>query len=111
MIIAIPLENGQLSEHFGHCSSFALVQTDASNAITERRDHEAPPHQPGAFPAWLAEQGVNLLICGSMGPRAQTLLTENGIEVVMGAPVDTPENLIAAHFQGTLEKRASTCHH
>jgi predicted Fe-Mo cluster-binding NifX family protein len=111
MIIAIPLEGGQLSQHFGHCSSFALIQTNEANAITERRDHEAPPHQPGAFPAWLAEHSVELVICGSMGPRAIGLFAEKGIEVVLGAPVDTPENLVAAYFQGTMEKVESSCHH
>jgi predicted Fe-Mo cluster-binding NifX family protein len=111
MIIAIPLEDGKLSSHFGHCSKFALLQIDAANAITERRDVDAPPHEPGAFPKFLAEQGVNLVIGGSMGPRAVELFGANGIQVVLGAPVDTPENLVAAHFQGTMEKVASDCHH
>jgi predicted Fe-Mo cluster-binding NifX family protein len=111
MIIAIPLEDGKLSSHFGQCSSFSLISTDATNAITERRDLDAPPHEPGALPNWLSERHVDLVICGNMGPRALDLLAQKGIEVVTGAPVDDPEHLVVAHFQGTMEKLANDCHH
>lgn len=111
MIIAIPLENGKLAQHFGHCASFALIQTDDANAITGRSDIEAPPHEPGLLPVWLSERGVNLVICGGIGPRAVDLLAQKGIEVVTGAPVDAPEPLIAAHFQRTLETTGNSCDH
>jgi predicted Fe-Mo cluster-binding NifX family protein len=113
MIIAIPLVDGKLSPHFGHCAAFALIETDAENAIKERRDVEAPPHEPGLLPKWLAERGVNLVICGGMGARALGLFAERGIQVVAGAPADTPEVLVAAHFQGTMPRSANSCdnHH
>ncbi|SDE65475.1 NifB/NifX family molybdenum-iron cluster-binding protein [Rhodospira trueperi] len=111
MLIAIPLDEGKLSPHFGHCKSFALVETDAAHAVTSRRDADAPPHEPGLLPKWLSEQGVDLVICGSMGPRAQDLFAQYGIAVTTGAPVDDPEHLVATHFQGTMEKTASDCHH
>ena len=111
MIIAIPLEDGKLNPHFGHCASFALIQTDAAHAVTERRDVEAPPHVPGLLPVWLAERSVNLVICGGIGPRAVGLCVENGIEVVTGAPVDTPERLVAAYFQNTLKTTDNSCNH
>ncbi len=31
MKIAIPLAEGKLTMHFGHCASFALVDVDAAN--------------------------------------------------------------------------------
>ncbi len=73
MIIAVPLEDGKLCPHFGHCAKFALIQTDDKNAITARRDIDAPPHEPGLLPNWLHERGVNLILCGGMGPRALEL--------------------------------------
>ena len=111
MIIAIPLENGKLNPHFGHCASFALLQTDAANAITERRDIEAPPHVPGLLPEWLSERGVNLVIAGGMGARAVGLFAQKGIKVVTGAPVDAPERLVTAYFQGSMETSANGCNH
>ncbi|MBT3070725.1 NifB/NifX family molybdenum-iron cluster-binding protein [Rhodomicrobium sp. Az07] len=111
MIIAIPLEDGKLAPHFGHCASFALIETDAANAVTERRDIDAPPHEPGLLPVWLAERGVTLVICGGMGARALDLFAQKGIEVVSGAPVDTPERLAAAYLHGQMETTANGCSH
>mgnify|MGYP000682987358 CR=1 FL=1 len=39
----------------------------------------------GALAGLLAEQGVNVLICGGIGGGAQTALTEAGIELCAGA--------------------------
>lgn len=111
MIIAIPLEDGKLNPHFGHCASFALIQTDAANAVTERCDIEAPPHVPGLLPEWLSERGVNLVIAGGMGARAVDLFGQKGVTVVTGAPVDTPERLVAAYFRETLKTTANACNH
>lgn len=112
MIIAIPLEAGKLCPHFGHCGSFALIQTDAENKnIVTRRDIDAPPHEPGLLPNWLNERGVNLIICGGMGPRALELFAQKGIEVIIGAPVKEPEQLVLAHINGTLKTSTNTCDH
>ncbi|MDD3181855.1 MAG: NifB/NifX family molybdenum-iron cluster-binding protein [Alphaproteobacteria bacterium] len=112
MMIAIPIENGKLCSHFGHCSQFALLQTDAvTHAMTTRQDLEAPPHEPGLLPAWLSEHGVNLVLCGGIGPRALDLFAQKGIEVITGAPIEEPEVLVAAHFQGILKTSANSCDH
>ena len=111
MIIAIPLEDGKLAQHFGHCASFALMHTDTANAVTERRDVDAPPHVPGLLPEWLSERGVTLVIAGGMGARALDLFAQKGIKVVTGAPVDAPERLVAAYFRESLETTANACNH
>ncbi len=111
MKIAIPLSDGKLFAHFGHCASLALMEADAANAITARHDIPAPPHEPGLLPLWLSERGVTMVICGGIGARALELFAQKGIEVVIGAPVDTPERLVAAHFQGTLKTAANSCDH
>ncbi len=65
MKIAIPLADGRLCLHFGHCGHFALVDADpAEKKIVAREDVEAPPHQPGLLPAWLAERGATVVIAG-----------------------------------------------
>ena len=94
MKIAIPLADGKLSMHFGHCECFALVDVDpATKKILKRENIDAPPHEPGLLPGWLAERGANLIIAGGMGQRAQSLFTQQGIEVVVGAPAETPDAL------------------
>lgn len=112
MRIAIPLANGTLCSHFGHCEHFALVDVDpGSKRIVSREDVEAPPHQPGLLPPWLAERGAKVIIAGGMGHRAQLLFTEQGIEVVVGAPVKSPEELVAAYLEGSLPSGANPCDH
>lgn len=112
MRFAIPLADGKLAVHFGHCASFALVDVDpAAKTITRRQDIDAPPHQPGLLPPWLAERGVNRIIAGGIGQHAQQLFAEQRIDVTVGAPVDTPENLVTACLTGTLQGGSNACDH
>jgi predicted Fe-Mo cluster-binding NifX family protein len=112
MRFAIPLAEGKLAIHFGHCASFALIDTDpTTKAILKREDLAAPPHQPGLLPPWLAERGVNTILAGGMGERAQQLFDEQGIKVSVGAPVDTPEHLVAAYLNNSLAVGSNACDH
>lgn len=112
MKIAIPLADGKLTLHFGHCRSFALVEVDPEGKqILGRADLEPPPHQPGVFPAWLAEQGAGLIIAGGMGRRAQDLFRQHGIQVIVGAPAETPEQLAADYLAGSLQTGENACDH
>jgi predicted Fe-Mo cluster-binding NifX family protein len=70
-----------------------------------------PPHEPGVLPAWLHELGVNLIIAGGMGQRAQQLFTQNDILVVVGAPAESSEDLVKAWMDGTLVSGANACEH
>jgi len=112
MKIAIPLAEGKLTAHFGHCASFAIIEVeDKTKIIIKREDIAAPPHEPGLLPPWLAERGANMIIAGGMGQRAQQLFAQQGIQVVVGAPVETPEKLIADYFAGTLQAGENLCDH
>lgn len=110
--IALPLANGELSLHFGHCEKFALLDVDsAAKTILKRTDVDAPPHQPGLLPAWLAERGVSVVISGGMGHRARDLFAGHGIEVVTGAAAGSPEKLVGAYLAGTLITGENICDH
>ncbi|NLC70350.1 MAG: ATPase [Desulfuromonadaceae bacterium] len=112
MKIAIPLANGKLSMHFGHCEKFALLEVDpASQRVLNREDIESPPHEPGMLPPWLAERGATVIVAGGMGQRAQALFTQKGIQVLVGAPAETPENIAAAYLAGTLQTGVNLCDH
>ena len=103
MRIAIPLANGRLAQHFGHCAAFALLDVDLDRReILTRQDVPAPDHQPGLLPPWLAERGANIILAGGMGSRAQQLFAHHGIQVIVGVPSETPEALVTAWMAGTL---------
>jgi len=112
MRIAIPLAQGQLCLHFGHCEEFAIVDVNSQEKCVSGIHREVPPpHAPGVLPQWLGQQKVNIVIAGGMGSRAQTLFTENGIQVVTGATTGGPEEIVAAYLNGTLQTGANICDH
>lgn len=112
MKIAIPVADGKLCMHFGHCQQFALLDVDEAKAsVTDTQWLTPPPHEPGVLPQWLHEQGATVIIAGGMGQRAQSLFAANGIQVVVGAPSDTPENVAAAYLAGTLQTGDNACDH
>ncbi len=110
--IAIPLADGNLAMHFGHCARFALMDIDLdSKTIVARTDVDAPPHQPGLLPPWLAERGAKMIIAGGMGSRAQGLFAEQGIQVLVGAPAESPEKLVTDFMAGSLKSGDNVCDH
>jgi len=112
MKIAIPVVDGKLSAHFGHCTEFALVDTDVeSKTITSSQTLPAPPHEPGLLPKWLAEKGAGMIIAGGMGVRAQGLFQQQNISVVVGAPYETPEAIVRAYLNGVLKTGVNLCDH
>ncbi len=110
--IAIPIVDGHLSAHFGHCEEFAIFDVDLENKkIIGQERVIPPPHEPGLLPRWLGEKNVNVIIAGGMGTRAQQLFTERGIAVSIGAPADDPEKLITAYMNHSLELGSNICDH
>lgn len=110
--IAIPLVEGALSMHFGHCAEFALIEVDKdSKQVTSSVTLKPPAHEPGVLPKWLSEQGASVIIASGMGTRAQQLFTEAGIEVVIGAPVEKPDVIVKAYLDGTLNAGENICDH
>ena len=110
MKIAIPLADGRLTAHFGHCREFALIDVEG-NEITKKETLEPPPHEPGVLPAWLHDLGANVVIAGGMGGRALDLFEKNGITVVTGASAGEPEELVRSYIDETLATGANVCDH
>jgi len=108
MRIAIPVTGGLVSPHFGRCEEFVLFDVE-DGEIKNRASLIPPPHEPGAFPAWLKEQGADAIIASGMGGRAQAMFNQQGIEVVLGAPADSPEEVIASYLDETLETGDNVC--
>ena len=110
VVFAVPVAGGKLCAHFGHCEQFALVETE-DGKIKGTRMHTPPPHEPGVLPKWLHEMGSDVIIAGGMGARAQGLFEENGIKVIIGAPMDAPEALVNQYLSGVLVTGDNICDH
>lgn len=110
MRFAIPLADGVLCNHFGHCQQFAIVHADKGK-VSHKELLTPPPHEPGVLPRWLNQMGVQVIIAGGMGARAMGMFQEMGIRVVTGAPALPPEELVEQFLNQTLETGANVCDH
>ncbi len=108
MKFAIPLANGKLTAHFGHCQEFAVVSVE-ENEIKNKEILVPPPHEPGVLPKWLSEVGANVIIAGGIGHMAVSLFDQAGIKVVAGAPADDPETLVTSYLNNTLKSGENLC--
>ena len=109
-IFAIPVTNGVLDAHFGHCSHFAFIEVEDDKIIAEKLE-DAPPHQPGLLPPWIAERGATDVIAGGMGQMAIDIFNKNKVNVFVGAPALTTKELVEGFIDGTLSFRANYCDH
>ena len=105
---AIPTANGQLTQHFGRCDKFAVVEIE-DNKIIKEEFLTPPEHQPGSFPRFLASKGVDVVIAGGMGPQAQNLFAENNIKVILGINAETPSKLVEKYVNLQLEAGENLC--
>ena len=110
MKFAIPLAEGKLTAHFGHCQEFALVVVE-DNQIKSKETLVPPPHEPGVLPKWLHEQGADVIIAGGMGARALDLFAQNNIKVIVGASALAPEQLVKQYLDNSLQTGANVCDH
>ena len=112
MKFAVPTQDGRLAAHFGHCGQFAVVDVDPENKQILRTEMLTPPaHEPGVLPQWLAGMDVRTVIAGGMGQRAQKLFTDRKIDVVVGAPDKSPQELVQLYLDGRLECGQNVCDH
>ena len=107
--VAISTDGDGVAAHFGRCQAYTIVEI-ADGAIRSQETIANPGHEPGSLPGYLAKRGVTCIVAGGMGPRAQTLFDQQGIQTVVGIS-GTIEETIQALLQGELEGGESLCEH
>lgn len=110
MKIAVTCENKEVFQHFGHTPEFAIYETDGEKIVSEKI-HSCCDTGHGALAGLLAEDGVELLICGGIGGGAINALDQAGIKVVGGAQGKT-RSVVEDFLTGKLSVREDFhCHH
>ena len=107
-LFAIPTINGKLSGHFGRCEKFAIVEVEDEKIVNEYY-LDSPEHQPGVYPRFLADNGVNTIIARGMGPKAHQLFAENNIEVFIGVSTEEPQKLVENCLNDELKTGENLC--
>ena len=109
MKIAVTYDNGEIFQHFGKTESFKVYEVEDNKVVSsEVIDSNGTGH--GALAGLLAEQGVDVLICGGIGGGAQTALTEAGIELCAGAQGNT-DQAVESYLKGELVSSGVNCDH
>ena len=107
MRVAISTDSGFVSQHFGRCPIFTILDIE-NNKIVKKEVVENPGHEPGAIPQFLHQRGVKCIIAGGMGARASGYFNELGIEAIVGISGSIDE--VAEKLKtGTLEVGESMC--
>jgi predicted Fe-Mo cluster-binding NifX family protein len=107
--VAISTDGDLVAAHFGRCQAYTIVGI-ADGTIQSRELIPNPGHEPGFLPGYLAERGVTCIVAGGMGPRAQMLFDQQGIETIVGIS-GSVEEALQALLRGELKSGASLCEH
>ena len=101
MKIAVPYENGQVFQHFGHSGQFKIYDVEDGRIAAERIAVPAGSGH-GALAGFLSGLEVDTLICGGIGAGAQEALAQARIRLYGGVTGGADE-AVNAFLSGTLE--------
>ena len=109
MKIAVTYDNGNIFQHFGRTESFKVYEVEDNKVISsEVIGSNGIGH--GALAGLLADQSVDMLICGGIGGGAQAALQEAGVELCAGAEGDA-DQAVEAYMKGELISTGANCDH
>ena len=107
MKIAISTDGKLVSGHFGRCPSFTIVEIE-ENKIKSKEVVDNPGHHPGFVPEFLHKKGIDCIVSGGMGRKAEELFRQYNIETVVGITGTVDETLEKIR-NGSLESTKSLC--
>ncbi|MGN0404729.1 MAG: NifB/NifX family molybdenum-iron cluster-binding protein [Bariatricus sp.] len=100
MRIAVTYENGKIFQHFGHTEKFKFYDVENGKIVhTQIADTNGQGH--GALSKFLAQEQVEVLICGGIGGGAQAALAEAGIQLYGGVS-GLADEAVNAYLDGKL---------
>ena len=101
MKIAIPCENGEVLQHFSRAQEFNIYSIEDIKPIEkEQVRFDDADHNKAA--RGLKEKGVDLIICGSIGPEARSAV-ENAHMLLISGVSGEADQAIDRFLDGSLE--------
>ena len=100
MKIAVTYDDGEIFQHFGKTEFFKVYEAEDNQIISsEVIGSNGTGH--GALAGLLADQGIDVLICGGIGGGAQAALANVGI-TLYGGVSGSADDAVAALLSGNL---------
>ncbi len=108
MKVAIPTlgESGleeKVSSHFGRAPTFTIVDTenDEVSVVKNTSEHMGGSGKP---PEHMAEEGIEVMLCGNLGPKAVDMFESYGIEVFVGGGSGNAKQCLEKWKNGELQE-------
>ena len=109
MRIAATYENGNIFQHFGRTESFKVYDVEDGKVLSSKVISSGGVGH-GALAGLLADNTIDVLICGGLGGGAMNALADAGITVVAGAEGNADE-AVEAYLRGELVSSGANCDH
>lgn len=111
MKIAVPYENGQVFQHFGHSAQFKFYEVE-NGSIRSSAVVSTNGQGHGALVGFLVQHGADIVLCGGIGPGAQNALAQAGIRL-FGGVAGGADDAVTAYLAGRLiyDPAAHCTHH
>ena len=101
MKIAIPCENGEVMQHFGHATEFTVYTIEYIKPIEkETVTFDDTDHEEVA--GGLKSRGVDLVICGNIGEGAHAAI-DNAHMLLISGVTGNADGAVDSFLQGNLE--------
>lgn len=107
MKYAISTDSSMVSQHFGRCPEFTIVEIE-ENEVKDKEIIKNPGHKPGYLPKFLNNRGVDCIISGGMGRRAISHFDKFDIKAVTGLK-GSVDKLIEKIKEGKLKSNKNPC--
>ncbi|MFO7967967.1 MAG: NifB/NifX family molybdenum-iron cluster-binding protein [Archaeoglobaceae archaeon] len=107
MKIAIPTESGgeedYVMEHFGRAPTFTVYDSETGevSVIKNTSDHMGGSGKP---PELLASNGIDVVVCSNLGPKAVMMFEQLGIKVYRYPGSSKVKDLIKMLKEGQLSE-------
>lgn len=108
---AIPTAGDSVNPHFGRSQAFTVFEISEGKVISEEQiDARGFEHQHAGIAQLLKSKGVEVVICGGIGPGAITGLESEGLEVLRGA-VGSVRQVAQSYANGSFVSTNAVCNH
>lgn len=100
--VAIPVIEGLLSNFFGQCNHYELYLIE--DGIVRSEEIEIPPKQDIAdMLEWIENKGITDIVVHRIDKINIKLFHPHRINIFVGIPIDTPQNIIEDYINGNLK--------
>lgn len=100
--IAIPITDGKLSEYFGQCNQYKIVEIKKNRLISHVA--QAPKEvEITSMPLWISNQGITDVVTYKIDGRIIDLFTNFKINLYIGISCKLPDEIIQSYLNGKLK--------